>query len=100
MGGRGTGSDSAGQDKDLPAQREVTPLLCQGRQSHRARGMGWPGQRNIRENGRESSWQTDGGEQLGVSLLPCPPHTSITLTSLQMGWGAGSELPTPPCPAL
>lgn len=32
----GAGSDSAGPDKDLPAQGEVTPLLCQGRQSHGA----------------------------------------------------------------
>lgn len=45
----GAGSDSAGQDKDLPAQGEVTPLLCQGRRSHGARGMGWPGQWNILE---------------------------------------------------
>ena len=57
--------------------------------------MGWPGQRNIPENGGESSWQTDGGEQLGVSLLPCPPHTSITLTSLQMGWGGERAPPAP-----
>lgn len=74
-----SGSDSAGQDKDLPAQGEVTPLLCQGRRSHGAPGMGWPGRRNILGEWRQGKlWQAreelgPGGIPSAPARLTCPP---------------------------
>ena len=88
----GAGSDSAGQDKDLPAQGEVTPLLCQGRRSHRACGMGWPGQWNILENGGEGSRGLGRSGAPGVPFCPCPPLTSISpadAEGAQAGQGTG-----------
>lgn len=70
----GASSDSAGQDKDLPAQGEVTPLLCQGRQSHRACSMGWPGQWNIL-----GEWQ---GQFLAGKGKVKPPGVSLLRLSL------------------
>lgn len=72
-GAGGAGSDSAEQDKDLPAQGEVTPLLCQGRRSHGARGMGWPGQWNIPGERRGREELSTGGYPSAPALLTHPP---------------------------
>lgn len=94
----GAGSDSVGQDKDLSAQGEVTPLLCQGRRSHRACGMGWPGQWNILGEWQGQLLAGKGGvEHLGVSFLPLPsshthhPDTLMMGDRALVGWRRGGS---------